>query len=174
MAFEELRARLEQLLSERGRSAGARASAQRLYEALVETKAAIGAMADALAATGRELEAERQRLADAERRGCLAEQIGDQETVDLARIWSGKHRERVELLERKLQVHTDELRLAERQLEELTEAYRSARMGTGPAGGPPPPSPDTELDRAALELERQAREAKVQEQLAELKKKLGK
>ncbi len=170
MSLEALRARLERLLADRG--GDPRGYAQGIYQAMLDTKVAVAEVRDALAATRAELAGERQRLSDAERRGRLAGQIGDQETADLAGIWVAKHTERVGLLERKLAVQEDELRYAERQLDELGAEYRKARAGmTG--GGPPPPTLDPELDLAGLELEQKARETQVQDQLAELKRKLG-
>ncbi len=174
MSLDDLRARLDQLLADLGRAGDARSAAAGLYDAMVDTKAAIGSVRDALAATGREHAAERQRLEDAERRGRLANEIEDTETAELARIWTAKHRERVELLERKQQVQHDELTYAERQLEEMTEQYRRAKAGvpSGTAAGPV--SPDgTEADRLGRELDREAQAALVQQQLAELKRKLG-
>lgn len=174
MALDGLRARLDQLIAELSRP-DARASAAGLYDAMVETKAAIAAVREALSSTERELAVERGRLADAERRGALARQIDDAETAELADTWTAKLGERVRLLERKLEVQRDELGYAERQLAEMTEAYRQARLGA-PGGGPAPAAPpgvDEELDRAGRELDHQARQALVQEQLAHLKKKLG-
>jgi hypothetical protein len=174
MALEDLRARLDQMLADLARVTGSREATAGLYEAMVETRAAIAGVRDAIVATERELTVERTRLVDAERRGTLAEGIGDAETADLARIWSDKHRERVALLERKRAVQGEELAYAERQLEELTEAWRQAKLGV-PPGAPQPELgvPDPELDRLDRQRARQAREAMVQEQLAALKKKLG-
>jgi hypothetical protein len=177
MALDGLRARLDQLLAELSRGTDARDSATGLYQAMVEVKTAISVQRDALRVTERELMAERERLTDAERRGALAAQIGDAETAELAGIWTGKHRQRVEILERKKVVQQDELAYAERQLEEIGEAYRQARLGVPPAGGTgspvQPPEPDAETDRMGRELDRQAQQALVQEQLRHLKKKLG-
>lgn len=174
MALDGLRARLDQLIAELSRP-DARASAAGLYEAMVETKAAIASVREAMAVTRRELAAERERLADAERRGLLAGQIEDRETVELAAIWAAKHGERVQLLERKQAVQQDELAYAERQLAEMTEAYRQARLGVPPAGGgtAEPTSPEAEAEQVGRELDQKAKQALVQEQLAHLKKKLG-
>jgi len=171
MAFEDLRARFEQLLAERGRGAGTRAYADGLYQAMLDLKVGIAELHSARDSSTRELTQERRQLEDAERRGRLAVQIGDQETVDLARIWTSKHSERIALLERKLQVQQDELRMAEAQMEEMREAYQRARAGVGPGGTAPPPPP--ELDAAGFEIDRKAKESQVREQLAELKRKLG-
>jgi len=177
MALDGLRARLDQLLADLARGTDARVSASGLYEALVETKAAIAGLRQSLTATDRELESERQHLADAERRGRLATQIEDRETMDLAGIWVAKHRERVELLERKRVVQLDELAYAERQLGDMSEAYKRARQGIPPGAAPPEPGAaaagDAESFRAERELDQHAREALVREQLAHLKKKLG-
>jgi hypothetical protein len=177
MALDGLRARLDQLLAEFSHGTDARTSAMGLYEAMVEAKTAISVQRDALAVTERDLAAEQGRLADAERRGALATQINDTETAELAAIWAGKHRQRVEILERKKAVQLDELAYAERQLEEIGEAYRQARRGVPQAGGSGssglPPDADAEADRMGRDLDRKAQQALVQEQLAHLKKKLG-
>src|SRR5512132_1739717 len=105
MGLDELRARLDRLLAggpdRRARAAG-------LHDALVELKVAAGVNRDALATAERELAAEQQRLSDAERRGRLATDIGDAETERIAGEFATKHRERVELLERKVGVIRDE------------------------------------------------------------------
>lgn len=171
MAIDDLRARLDRLLAEFGRVGDTRQAAAGIYDAMVDTKAAIGMTRDALVATERELTVERQRLEDAERRGRLADGIQDTETAELARIWTTKHRERVDLLERKRLVQLDELAYAERQLAEMAEHYKRARAGV--ASGAAAPAPDPELERLGHEMDSQARAAKVQEQLADLKRKLG-
>jgi len=173
MSFENLKARFDEILADLSRTSGARASAPGIYEAMVELKAALAGLKDGLERTDRELAAERQQLDAAERRGRLAEQIQDIETVELAAIWTGKHRERVEILERKRLVQLDELAYAERQLAEMAEAYRKAKLGVssgaGTAAAGPEPAP-ADLDS---QLDRQAQESLVQQQLAHLKKKLG-
>src|SRR5207247_139060 len=68
---------------------------------------------------GGELAVGRQRLADAERRGRLAAEIQDQETVAVAGRFAAKHRERVGVLERKLAALNDELALYERELADM-------------------------------------------------------
>lgn len=120
------------------------------HDALIELKAAIAGLKVGLAKTERELALERQHQADAARRGALAAEIGDAETAELGRTWALRHGERVALLERRLLVQRDELAYAERQLVEWQAA---------PSGSPPM----DEATRAAL----------VQEQLAQLKRKLG-
>ncbi|HEX9895050.1 MAG TPA: hypothetical protein VGA78_14055 [Gemmatimonadales bacterium] len=175
MSLEGIRARIDQLLADLNRVGDARSAAAGLYDAMVETKTAIGAVRDALIATDRELVVERQRLDDAERRGRLAQEIHDNETVELARIWTAKHRERVDLLERKRLVQQDELAYAERQLAEMAEQYRKAKAGIPPGTAPRavPPDPDPDFARLEHDADRQQRAATVEQQLAELKRKLG-
>lgn len=174
MSLEGLKARFDQLLAELGRVGDARAAAPGLFAAMVDLKSAIGSLRDGIARTERELAAERRQLEDAERRGGLAAGIGDQETAELAGIWVSKHRERVDILERKRTVQADELAYAERQLAEIGEAYRRAKLGITPGGATPSePVPEGGADHLDLTLDRQAQDALVREQLAHLKRKLG-
>jgi hypothetical protein len=180
--FDGLRSRLERLLRERGGS-DPRAYAAGLREALVEARLGITEMRRALAATEAELASERKQLADAERRGRLAAEVPDAETVALAERFATRHRERLLVLERKLVVQRDELLLAEREVQEMTTQWRSASQG-----GPRSESVEAawrdleaagagrstdESDRAAADLDRRKREETVEAQLAYLKKKMG-
>src|SRR5258708_34463920 len=123
-----------------------------MREAVVEAKLAVGETGEAVARCERDLAQERQRLADAERRGRLASEIQDQETVDVAQRFAAKHRERVGVLEKKLAALQGELALHERELGDmqgqlapaerdrpLTEAGRSA--GRAWPDLPPPRGP---------------------------------
>ena len=89
------------------------------------------------------------------------------------------------MLERKLAVQRDELVLAERELQEMMAEYRSAIRQVSPrsasidaawrdlesAGATRPAS---EEERFAAEADRRRRDRAVEEQLAYLKRKLGK
>ena len=176
MALDDLRARLDQILGDLERAGDARSAASGLFQAMVETKSAIAGIRDALVTSARELAVEQQHLADAERRGRLAAEIQDTETAELAEIWTTKHRERVALLERKHAVQQDELAYAERQLEEMSNQYRQAKAGVSPGAGTGPSAlpDDPALDREGGRLDREAQAARVQQQLADLKRKLGK
>jgi hypothetical protein len=180
--FESLKARLDRLLREHTRP-DPRARAAALREALLEAKVGISTMQSALVSTERELASERRQLADAERRGRLAAEVPDTETVSLAERFAARHRERVAVLERKLVVQRDELVLAEREASEILAEYRAARPGAPfesveaawrhleAAGGE---RPGTGLDDdGRAETDRKLKEA-VEAQLAFLKKKLGK
>jgi len=181
--FEGLKAQLERLLQDHSRP-DPRARAAALREAVLEAKVGIQTMRSALATTERELDSERRQLADAERRGQLAAQLPDQETVSVAERFAQRHRDRVQVLERKLAVQRDELALAEREAADMLEEYRSARPGAvfdtidaawrdlEAAGAD---RPGLELDGAGNrdESDRKLKQA-VEEQLAFLKRKLGK
>ena len=182
--FESVKARLEKLFRDHSRS-DPRAYLAGLREALIEAKVGVGAMRSALAATERELLIERRQLADAERRGQLAAEVPDAETVVLAERFGLRHRERVAVLERKLVVQRDELVLAEREVAEMLSQVRAGRPGLGDesiaaawrdleaAGGDrPDAAPDDERLRA--EADRKLKEQAVEAQLAFLKNKLGK
>src|SRR5256886_12621376 len=68
--------------------------ARQMREAVVEAKLAVGEARDAVARTERDLTQERQRLADAERRGRPAAAVQDRETADVAPAVAAEHRER--------------------------------------------------------------------------------
>jgi hypothetical protein len=179
--LDGLKARLEQLLRDGARS-DPRAYAAGLRDALLEGKLGIATMRDALAATERELAAERKQLEDAERRGRLAAAVPDVETVAIAERYAVRHRERVAVLERKILVQRDELVLAERELAEMSAEAQRATSGQPSesisaawrdleSAGAVRPDDDA---RTQADADRQRRESAIEAQLAYLKKKLGK
>lgn len=93
---------------------------------LVATRAMLPQLADAADAARRELERERTALADCERRGSMAERIGDAETARVAGEFAARHRERAAVLERKLEATLAEHELRKREAEEMMQAYRRA------------------------------------------------
>jgi hypothetical protein len=182
--FESVKARLEQLLRDHSRS-DPRAFMAGLREALLEAKVGVSTMRHALAATERELQAEQRQLSDADRRGRLAEEVPDAETVLLAERFAARHRERIAVLERKLIVQRDELALAEREVEEMLAQYRASGRSTGAdsiqaawrdvqAAGGDRPGIDIDDDRQSAEADAKLKEKAVEAQLAFLKRKLGK
>ncbi len=136
-------------------------------DALVDLRVGLKDLKDALDKTERDLTAEREHLTTAERRGQLAADIGDAETAAIARQFADKHRQRVDLLERKLSVQRDEVRLAEQEFEAVSEQHRSAQQGV-----PAPEAEDPGLLKARID--REAARAAVDAQLELLKKKMGK
>jgi hypothetical protein len=179
-----MKARLDKLFRDHTRP-DPRARAEALREALLEAKVGLGVMRDALVATERELVAERHQLEAAERRGRLAAEVPDPQTVSLAERFTIRHRERVGVLERKVVVQRDELALAEREVAEMMVEYRSARPGNPSdsiaaawrdleSAGADRPGLGLDDDRAPGVSEEKLRDQAVEAQLAFLKKKFGK
>lgn len=179
MSLDDLNARFDELLARYAPRRDVRGFASDLQGALVEAKAALAVLVEALARTEAELEAERRHLESSARRGRLAEEIGDAETATVAGRFEARHRDRVAVLERKLAVQRDELRLAEAELAEMTEHYRLAKQGvmpppSGSSASAGPGHPPEVASHEAAAADRQARKAAVEAQLAALKRKLGK
>jgi len=187
--FERLRDALRAALDAATPPGDLRDLARQMREAVVEAKLAVQETRDAVARTERELGTERQRLADAERRGRLAAEIQDRETVDVAQRFAAKHRERVGVLEHKLAALREELALSERELGDmqgqlaraerdrpLTEAERSAERAWRDlqAAGGARPETDVRDELLKAEMDRAARDAAADRQLKELKKRMKK
>jgi len=186
--FEKLRDAINAAIDAAG-STDPRDVLAQMRRAVVEARTSIESMREGVVETEAKLQYQRAQLADAERRGRLAHGIQDQETADVAERFAAKHRERVEVLEQKLDAQRDELTLAEREYDEMktqfVEAERSrpssdaarsvesAWRNLEAAGGK---RPETDLEGELLRgrMERSAREARAQEQLEELKRKMGK
>jgi len=187
--FERLRDAFRAALDAAAGPADLRVLARQMREAVVDAKVAVAEIQEAVARTDRELAVERQRLADAERRGRLAGEIQDQETVTVAERFTAKHRERIAVLERKLAAQREELALAQRELEEMQTQLKSAERdrpamqgdrsteqawrdveGTGGAR----PGMDLQDELLKSDMDRAAREAAAARQLEELKKKMRK
>jgi len=187
--FERLRDAFRAALDAAAGPADLRVLARQMREAVVDAKVAVAEIQEAVARTDRELAVERQRLADAERRGRLAGEIQDQETVTVAERFTAKHRERIAVPERKLAAQREELALAQRELEEMQTQLKSAERdrpamqgdrsteqawrdveGTGGAR----PGMDLQDELLKSDMDRAAREAAAARQLEELKKKMRK
>ena len=154
-----------------------------MREAVVDAKVAVQEVQEAVARTDRELAAERQRLADAERRGRLAAEIQDQETVTVAERFAAKHRERIGVLEHKQAAQREELALAQRELDDMQaqlKAAATAQPSTEKAwrdleeAGGAREGTDLRDELLKSDLDRAQREAAAARQLEELKKKLRK
>lgn len=187
--FERLRDAFRAALDAAAAPADLRALARQMREAVVDAKVAVAEIQEAVTRTDRELGLERQRLADAERRGRLAGEIQDQETVAVAERFTAKHRERITVLERKLASQREELALAERELAEMQAQLKTAErdrpamegdrsteqawrdvQGAGGAR----PGMDLQDELLKSDMDRAAREAAAARQLEELKKKMRK
>ncbi len=187
--FERLRDALRAALEAATPPRNLRELARQMREAVIEAKLAVADTRDAVVRTERELAAEQQRLADAERRGRLAAEIQDQETMDVAQRFAAKHRARAGVLAKKLAALREELALFEGELGEmqgqlaraerdrpLTEAEHSAEQAWRDlqAAGGKRPGADPSDEALKSELDRAAREAVADRQLQELKKRMKK
>jgi hypothetical protein len=186
--FERLREAVRAALEAATPPGNLRELARQMREAVVDAKVAVQEMRSALARTEIELKVEGQRLSDAERRGRLAAEIQDQETVEIAERFTARHRERVGVLERKLAAQREELGLAERDLAEMQAQLQTAERDRPAAGassterawrdiqaaGGARPGVDLQDDLLKADMDRVAREQAADEQLDLLKKKLGK
>jgi len=187
--FERLRDALRAALDAATPTGDLRELVRQMHEAVVDAKVAVQEMRQALARTDVEVAAERQRLADAERRGRLAAEIQDGETVEVAQRFTAKHRERVGVLERKRAAQQDELALAERDLTEMQAQLHKAELDRPQGGGERStdqawrdlqaaggerPGVDLRDELLKSEMDRAAREAAAERQLEEMKKKLRK
>lgn len=162
-----------------------RAALAMMREALVEAKVGVARVRDAVATTRAHLEHERAELETVRRRGRLAAEIHDAETVDVAARFEKRHSERIGVLERKLAAQEAELALAERELDEMSDQFRAMAAGggappsssTAPAGAAAPAEGDaaleSDLDALRRQSERTAREADAARQLEELKRRMG-
>jgi hypothetical protein len=130
----------------------------------------------AYAASITKLEGARAELATIMRRGELARQIDDQETVAVAERFAETQRSTVGVLERKVAVQYEELTMAERTVTEM-EAELKTVTGRGPA---PDLTPDPSVAGAASVdssdfrgLDDAARAQSADERLGELKRRMG-
>ena len=158
-----------------------------MRDAVIQIRVALDTMRDHIRKSERELAVERRQLNDAERRGRLAAGIQDQETVVVAERFAARHRDRVRVLEQKLEAQRAELAVTEREHEqmksELAEvvrhepihgAERSAERAWRSVEGTGGTRPETDVAGEGLrsDLDRRARERMAAEQLEALKKRM--
>ena len=140
----------------------------------MDAKVAVAEVQEAVGRTERELALERQRLADAERRGRLAGEIQDAETVAVADRFAAKHRERLGVLERKLVNQKEEMALAQRELDDMQAQLKTAERDRPAMEARAEPGLDLEDELLKSDMDRASREAAAARQLEELKKKMRK
>lgn len=134
-----------------------------MRDALVAARVGVDDLRRGLAEARTRVEAARAELETTRRRGRLAAEVHDTETVAVAERFAASQGERVAVLDAKADVHARELALAERELAEMTAEYRrlaaTGRMDV-PGGssdgaglddaGPPAPPADADALLAAL------------------------
>jgi len=179
--FERLREAINAALDAATGPADSREILSGMRDAVIEARAAVEAMRQGVSKTEKQLVVERRHLTDVERRGRLASEIDDAETVDVANRFTAKHRERVAVLEDKLEAQRAELQLAERELEDMKGQLKTA-AGKGnvdkawreiEAAGGVRPETDVGDELLQSQLDRAAREAEAEARLEALKKKMG-
>lgn len=159
---------------------------QRMRAAIREARGALQQLRDQIDAGHAALGAERRQLEDAERRGRMARDIGDTETAGIAERFATRHAERAAVLERKVAVLGEEAALLERDLAEMIQQLDETQRAAAPAGaggagrssaaqpaagGSGTPAEEDEILRARLD--RAARERAAEDQLAAIKRKMG-
>lgn len=93
---------------------------------LVEARALLPKLEQELSRARIELASEREHLERTERRGALARQINDAETIRVAEEFAERHRRKVAVLEQKVAATEAELALRSREAEEMKRQYQEA------------------------------------------------
>lgn len=130
------------------------------------------------AASMTRLDAARTELQTIVRRGDLARQIDDQETVSVAERFAEAQRSTIAVLERKVAVLHEELEMSERVVSEM-EAELKAVTGIGPSSSAKAATgadDDGQPDAHPADfrgLSDAARAQSAEERLAELKRRMG-
>jgi hypothetical protein len=178
--FERLKETLRDALS-RASSPQGRAALAQMRDALVQAKVGLADLRHGVERTRARVVAERAELDTVRRRGKLAADIDDRETVRIAEQYERKHGERVTVLEKKLAAQEEELALAEHEIDEMTAQLRAAYVGVVPPDVAAPPTmpdpleePRAETDALRRDIDRAARDAAAQRHLDELKRRMGK
>ncbi len=170
--FEEIKAAFNAALDAAGGDQGASKSLMR--DAVIEARSAIKYMEEALIRSEKKLARETKSLEDATRRGRLAAEIEDSETVQIAEQFAAKHREKVEVLQRKVEAQKAELAIARREEQSMTAQLKSPQHG-GPRVNSGAWSSSRASDAALeQEIEQTDSEALARRQLEELKRRMGK
>jgi hypothetical protein len=171
--FEKLRQSLRDAMNRASSPDEARAVMSMMRDALVEAKVAVSSLKAELEETRARLVRERNELVTVQRRGRMAVEIKDEETAQIAAQFERKHTERIEVLERKLKAQEAELVLAEQEMGEMRAQMKGAGVAAPDISAPDVPPPDTS-DELRRNVDRVAREAEAERQLAELKRRMSK
>ena len=155
MVFDQLRASLRGALDAHGDPRRSpedrRAAAAAMREALVAARVGVDDLRRGLDEARARVADARAELETTRRRGRLAADVHDAETVAVAERFAASQAERAGVLEAKAELRARELALAERELEQMTAEYRrlAATGQTDPAPGaeeaPSRPDPDALL-----------------------------
>ncbi|HLV26405.1 MAG TPA: hypothetical protein VKZ41_08835 [Gemmatimonadales bacterium] len=190
--FESIRDAFRELLQQHPDPDTRRDAIAQMRETLVRARVGVQDLQRALEDTERSVVKEKSALETVRRRRMLAEKIGDTETVLLAERYETQHAERVSVLERKVLVQRDELAIVEREVSEMTSDFKLASKGGIPGLGNAPSSaasgsmgtdagPDLDSDTTLRDFDemnsrrsRADREARADDMLEALKRRMGK
>jgi hypothetical protein len=188
--FETLRQTLRDALQRATHPHDRREVVAEMKATLVQARLGVDDLRGGVERTRARLAAERAELDTVRRRRGLAESINDRETVTVAERYERQHAERVEVLERKLEVEARDLALAEAEVAAMLADFKAAAAGAAPPGAPGGSPPGTaplddplddplhdplqdSLDALGRERARDERAARADEQLAALKRRMG-
>jgi hypothetical protein len=189
--FDSLKTTIADLLGGRVNPSDRRAVIHDMKQALVSAKLGVEDLEQGVEVTRRKLEVERQGLETVARRRGLAAGINDAETVAIAEKFEVQHRERIAVLERKLEAQEAEAALARRDYDEMLTQLKAAAAGAGSVGGGGAPAgtsrepsdaelglPDdgalnAQLDSLKRQAAREAKDADAAARLEELKRRMG-
>jgi hypothetical protein len=155
----------------RGEDDAAGTHTRALRRELATARGALAQLDREILETRRQQEEERTAAADCARREQLARSIGDEETVQLAVDFGGRHKERADVLARKVEVLEAERALLARDLEKMT-ALVGAEIGSQPDRAA---LHDEQRERTTAEfrdLSQRERERSAAERLEELKRRM--
>ncbi|HEY0969950.1 MAG TPA: hypothetical protein VGE02_03115 [Gemmatimonadales bacterium] len=166
-----------------------------MKETLVRARLGLEDLQTGVSETRVKLATERRELETVRRRREMAARISDGETVAVAERFERQHAERVEILERKLAAQEAEVASVEREVGEMTTEFRAAHAGVDPSrvAGPTAAQSErareeaaraevdealgggdtSELDALRRRQEREMRDARAEELLEELKRRMG-
>ncbi len=189
--FESLKSTIADLLGGRVHPGDRRAVINDMKQALVSAKLGVEDLEQGVGLTRRKLTAEREGLETVVRRKGLAEGISDAETVAIAEKFEAQHRERIAVLERKLEAQEAEAALARRDYDEMLTQLKAAAAGAGSVGAggsaagttqapsdadlglPDDGALNAELDALHRQRAREAKDADASARLEELKRRMG-
>ncbi len=157
MLFDQLRASFRGVLDAERSSGDRRAAVAAMRDALVAARVGVDDLRRGLAEARSRVEAARAEVETTRRRGRLAAEVHDTETVVVAERFAASQAERLAVLEAKADVQERELGLAERELGEMTAEYRrlaaTGRMDV-PDSSTPAASPPADADALLAALKR--------------------
>ncbi len=166
MMFDQLRSSLRGALDADRSPGDRRAAVAAMRDALVAARMGVDDVRRGLDDVRARVEAARAELETTRRRGRLAADVHDAETVAVAERFAASQAERVSVLEAKADAQARELALAERELAQMTAEYRRlAATGQMDAAAPD--------DVPASDADAPAR-ADPEALLAALKRRMGK